>query len=381
MAEPSATPSSTGTGTSAPSTSGSSTSTSTSTPSQSSSVPSSGSLSSREFARQLRSKPNGTFDTIRPADKPAEAANDNASIAASQAQEPTQREYSDDAPWYQRYEQGIHGVPAKELLEALERGTVPDALMGKLRLAMGEDGYEGSLEELRSGAMMRRTFTQKSQELAEQRRSFEAEQGELVNYLSNWKQDPQQLLYGMRRLGMPIQEVAQMLLQEAVTADKLNEAVPGSGDEWLQAQIMKAEHADLLRQHQQQEQARAQAEQAKKQESISTNLRNIAMKEFENAGLDYKPTAWNLFREHCAAVYEETGKLSRADVRRAVIDTKAQIEDYVRKYNEPTQRPTLGGPRLDGGAPRATNPSAPSRPGSRQLSSREFERQIRSGRF
>jgi cell division septum initiation protein DivIVA len=274
----------------------------------------------------------------------------------------------------------VHGVPAKDLLEAIEKGQIPDALMSKLRLAIGDDGFEGSLDELRSGAMMRRPFTQNSQELAEQRRAFEADQSELVNYLSNWKQDPQQLLYGMRRLGMPIQEVAQMLLQEAMTADKLNEAVPGSGDEWIQAQVMKAEHADLLRQHQQAEAQRQQAIQAQKQEAISNNLRSIAVKEFELAGLDHKPTAWNLFREHCAAIYEETGKLSRADVRRAVVDTKGQIEDYIKKYNVQVERPTLGGPRLDGGAPRATNPSAPSRPGSRQLSSREFERQIRSGK-
>lgn len=372
MSEPSAAPASTGAApTSAPSTG----STPSPTPSHGS-VPSSGSLSSREFARQLRSKPTGEFLTSQ---KPANDAEPQLG-QTKELGEATPAPLSDDAPWHERYAQGVHGVPAKDLLEAIEKGQIPDALMSKLRLAIGDDGFEGSLDELRSGAMMRRTFTQKSQELAEQRRAFEADQSELVNYLSNWKQDPQQLLYGMRRLGMPIQEVAQMLLQEAMTADKLNEAVPGSGDEWIQAQVMKAEHADLLRQHQQAEAQRQQAIQAQKQEAISNNLRSIAVKEFELAGLDHKPTAWNLFREHCAAIYEETGKLSRADVRRAVVDTKGQIEDYIKKYNVQVERPTLGGPRLDGGAPRATNPSAPSRPGSRQLSSREFERQIRSGK-
>jgi len=377
VSEPSAAPASTGAAsTPAPSSSGS-TSTTPSPSSHGSAPSSSGSLSSREFARQLRSKPSGEFLTSQ---KPA---NDQLGQTKElgEAQEATPEPLSDDAPWHERYAQGIHGVPAKDLLEALEQGRVPDALMSKLRLAIGDDGFEGSLDELKSGAMMRRTFTQKSQELAEQRRAFEAEQGELVTYLSNWKSDPQQLLYGMRRLGMPIQEVAQMLINEAVTADKLNEAVPGSGDEWIQAQIMKAEHADLLRQHQQAEEQRQMAAQKQKQEAISNNLRSIAVKEFELAGLDHKPTAWNLFREHCAAIYEETGKLSRADVRRAVIDTKGQIEDYIKKYNVQVERPTLGGPRLDGGAPRATNPSAPSRPGSRQLSSREFERQIRSGKL
>lgn len=276
----------------------------------------------------------------------------------------------------------MHGVSAEELLGAIAAGQIPEQLLSHLRLGWGEgeDAYEGTLDELRNGAMMRRTFTRKSQELAEQRRAFEAEQGELVSYLTNWKDDPQQLLFGMRRLGMPINDVAQMILNEAITVDRLNEAVPGSGDEWLAAQQIRAEHADLLRQQQAHTKQQQEAELAQKREAISNNLRGIALKEFELAGLEHKPTAWNLFREHCAAVYEETGKLTRADVRRAVVDTKAQIEDYVKQYHKKVDKPVLTGPRLDGGAPKAKNPSAPLRPGSRQLTSREFERQIRSGR-
>jgi hypothetical protein len=330
-----------------------------STPSTPSSTPSSvPNVSSRSTTAELSQKLYGD--------------NNTAPSLESQLETPDSGDVSSDAPWYERYSEGVHGVQAQEILEALERGEVPPALHDKLRFQLrdGDNETEVDLAALQNGAMMQRNFTRKSQELAEERKAFYSERDEFAGYLTNWKTDPQQLLYGMERMGLPVLEAAKLLAERLTYADTLNAAVPGSGDEWMEAQKSKAELADLRRAQQAQLDQAQQVQQADKTSKVRTNLQNTSKEIFNKIGLEIEESSWSLYTQHVQAIFDAkpsgNQKLTKQDLERAAKATKTQIDQYAQAYlkRQPKKAPGIGN-SLDAGAPKAVPGRAPGKPGGK----------------
>ena len=292
--------------------------------------------------------------------------------------------------WYETYKE-VHGMPAQDILQALQEGRVPEALFDKLRFELrdGDDVTEVDLSTLQNGSMMQRAFTRKTQELANEKKAFFAERDEFADYLRTWKSDPQQLLYGLERLGMPVLESAKLLAERLTYADALNERIPGAGDQWLEAQKSQAELADLRRAQQAQIEQQQRAQQSDKQSKVRTNLQNASKQVFEQIGLKLEGSSWNLYSQHVQALYDmkPSGqqKLTRQDLERAARATKAQIDEYAQKYvaQKPKKAPGLG-QTLDAGAPKGVPGRAPSKPGGktteqflREMQERQHQRNQR----
>lgn len=332
-----------------------------STPSAQTSTPTSvPSTSSRSTTAELASKLYGNN-------------NDTAPSLESQLETPDASETSStDSPWHERYSEGVHGVQAQEILEALERGEVPQALYDKLKFQLrdGDNEWEADLATLQNGAMMQSSYTRKTQELAEERRAFFSERDELADYLRNWKTDPQQLLYGLERLGMPVLDAAKLLAERLTYADTLNGAVPGSGDQWLEAQKSQAELADLRRAQELQLKQMESAKHADKSAKVRANLQKASKEVFAQIGLKLEDSSWNLYTQHVQAIFDSkpagSAKLTKADLERAARATKAQFDQYAQSYmsGKPKKAPGLGA-SLDAGAPKAVPGRAPQRPGGK----------------
>src|ERR1700748_1337120 len=303
--------------------------------------------------------------------------NDTAPTLASQLETPDANsepaEPSTDSPWHERYAEGVHGVQAQEILEALERGEIPQALYDKLRFQLrdGDNEMEVDLHTLQNGAMMQSAFTRKTQELAAEKKAFFAERDEFADYLRGWQKDPQQLLDGLERLGMPVLDAAKLLAERLTYADTLNAAVPGSGDQWMEAQKSKAELEDLRREQQRMQERQQQAQQQDKTTKVRTTLQNTSKEIFSKIGLELEESSWNLYTQHVQAIYDAkpagNQKLTKLDLERAARATKAQIDQYAQQYlnRKPKKAPGLGAAPLDAGAPKAVPGRAPQRPGQK----------------
>lgn len=272
-----------------------------------------------------------------------------------------------EAPWHEQYAEGIHGVPVQELLRALSGGQLPEALYKKLRMELrdGDHVWESDIEGMRNGSQMQQVFTRKTQELAQERNAFHAERDELTSYLRNWKSDPQQLLHGLERLGMPILESAQLLAQRLTKAEALNQAFPGSGDEWLESVRSQSELADLRRAQERQAQAQNQQQSSQKQAQVRANLQKASKEIFTETGLKLEKSSWDVYTQHVQAILDtKDGKsLTRQDLRQAAAATKQQFDAYARTYLSSQKKEApgakLGLTSLDPGAPKGVPARAP----------------------
>lgn len=125
--------------------------------------------------------------------------------------------------------EAIHGVPLKDLIEALQNGQLPDALWEVLQgeLVDGEEREPKTLKEIRDGAMLLRNYTKKTMALAEERKAHEtkskelnAEREELYGMVRSWK-DPVKFRKAAKSMGLPLEQVAIMWAEEFDKRSKL----------------------------------------------------------------------------------------------------------------------------------------------------------------
>lgn len=301
------------------------------------------------------------------------------------AEEPVSTGAETETPWYERE---LHGLKLQELAEALENGTIPEALWDKIRMTHkdGDNEWEESLSDMRNGRMMQAAFTRKTQDLAAEKKAFYSERDEMIQYMQGWKADPEQLVYGLERMGMPLLEAAQILAKRLTYADTLNANVPGSGDEWLEAQKMKAEYADLKRSQERALEQEKSSKAAEKQAKVRENLQNESKKVFDSIGLRLEESSWSLYTQHVQAIVdskpEGAPRLTKADLERAARATKSQIDQYVQAYakgpgqQKPAGAPKLSGPGLDAGAPKKVPERAPKQ--NKPKTTAEFYEAIRA---
>lgn len=326
-------------------------------------------------------------DTSIPSDLPDTGPDESQQFESSDNQEQSSQT-PEGYEWLDSYRDGLHGVPVQELLQSLANGEVPAALLNQLKIKLrdGDQEWMGTLEEARNGAMMKSNYYKKTQELADQRKSFQGEQDELVGYLQAWKSDPVQLVYGLRRLGMPFEDAARHLATELDTADQLNATRPGAGDQWLEAQRIRAEHADMQRQqeHNQNQQKQQQAQHQEKR--VVDAIRKVAVDDFKAVGLKMSPGAWKAFSDNVTAIWNDQGRPpTRQEVRDAAMATKELVDMYAAEHSQSvrnapqTAQQKLGQRSLDGGAPRAVNPAAPKK--VQQTTTSDFLKKMRGNSF
>lgn len=355
-----------------------------STPSTSSPAP----MTSKEFKAKALNTPTSSWESNDSSDD----SSDNSGLEAPvefESEEAPEQEVSDeeDYSWasdLKQYKDGLHGLKLQELLQALAEGKLPDALHDQLRVSLkdGDEEWEDTISNVRNSGMMRKNYTKKLQEFSKQRDAFQKEQGELVDYLKGWKSDPSQLLAGARKMGFPILEAAQLLAQEMAYAEELDTAKPGAGKDWLEAQRMKSEYADLKRQQERFQNQRQQAQTQGQVTEVRTAARDASINAFKSANLKLTEGSWNLYAQHLDAVWEDrSAPPTRDQIQLALGATKEEVESYVQNHHKQASAAApaqvkLGAKAVDGGAPKAVSPKAPQQ---KALTSKEFRKKIMGG--
>jgi hypothetical protein len=142
---------------------------------------------------------------------PQQPANDN----AQQAQDGT--EQAED-PWTRQ----LHGVPVRELVEALERGELPEAVLTAIKGIAKVGGKElpVSLREALNGYMRLTDHTQKTQELARFADELDQSKAQMRGLFEGWEK-PEVYAQAMERMGM-IPQARAMVTREWGTAEQPN---------------------------------------------------------------------------------------------------------------------------------------------------------------
>lgn len=382
------------------------TSTPTSTPSTTGTSPTSTSAPSRPAmtSAQMRERlMTGTFEAggnePDAPDAPDPAMPDLAELGIDHetdtAPEP-EIDLSDD-PFAAYRDADIHGLKALDILKSIQEGKLPDGLLDKLRVSLkdGDETWEDTIAGARNGAQMQRKFTQRMQEVANERRAaaeeraawqqeqqqFTAERDDLVEFLRSWKEDPAKLRAGLIKLGMPFEKAAILhaeeygQIQSARQLEAEGKLPQGTADRMIRSMQVEAEleGARLAQQRmearQQSEAARQQAEAAKQREAAAQttvektakDIANAAVKVFDQLGVRRGTGEWNYFRQALQSVWAPgQAAPSPAEIEAAVRETKkwSDAERAAAQENKPAPAVKLGKTSLDGGAPSRPSPGA-----------------------
>lgn len=326
-------------------------------------------MTAREFARHVST--NSYSEPSSPAAEQTEQA-----VGSSPESEPEQHETEtpetteeqstepENWDWATPFKdlQQIHDMSSLEILQALQQGQIPEALLDKLILT-GKDGEEEwsmSVAEARDGNMMRRNFTRKTQELARERNAFSAERDELVNYLHSWQSDPMKLLAGAHKMKFPIMEAAKILAQreaeiqgyEALEAE--GRLPPGSAERRRAEFDREIEHESMRLQLQRQEQRQSQEQFQAQHQARVQQTAQACRSAFDAAGLKGEGM-WNVFKSELGAMWtpEEQQKrpASPQEIRTAILATKEQYQQFLAGRKQEQAKQPAGAPKLQASRP------------------------------
>ena len=305
---------------------------------------------------------------------------------------------SQHSNWYDKYSEGIHGVPVQELLEAISNGQLPDALHDKISLSLrdGDREWQGDIATLRNGAMMREKFSQVQNQLAEERRAFFSERDQFIEDLRSVQSDPQQFLYSMQQMGMPVLEAAKALATQFATRDYLNRQAGvdpnsgqrGPGDDWFDG-IQASQELAAMKRAQERYQQNSQEQQAKQQfNQRSQAVQGAAIEAFKQAQIDFVkyPQYWDRAAMHLQRIYDAKPEprdgsekpLTRGDVRRAVGLVKQEIDAFLRDQKiAPASNGRPGAAALDNRSGSRPSARAPQQPSQQRKTTEEIAREMR----
>lgn len=163
---------------------------------------------------QVTSIPAPTQNDALP---PQEPANDNAQPPPEQ--QLGQEQAPPEDPWMRQ----LHGVPVRELVDALERGELPEPVLNAIKGIAKVNGKElpVSLREALNGYMRLTDHTQKTQELAKHFDELDNSRGQLRALFDGWDSKPEVFAQGMERMGL-MPQVRSVVTREWGTAEQPN---------------------------------------------------------------------------------------------------------------------------------------------------------------
>jgi hypothetical protein len=297
------------------------------------------------------------------------------------------------------YRDGIHGVSTPELLQALADGQIPDALMDKLTLTMkdGDDEWTGTVGDLRNSAQMHSNYTKKSQALAQEKKQYESERGELIGYLRSWKEDEsgEKGLMGLEKmLGEDgVLRIARKLAErlqrkEELEAAEANGHIPaGTAAIVLERERFARENEELKRANSQREERQTQEQTAEQAKATGAKIWAEGQRQFASLGIKPGPDGKfpagivKLFKEELATLWEEGTQPNAQMIRTAAMAAKQRSEEIVRQIQaeqKPAAKPAVRGAAPAGAAAPAARTGTPSVGGKQKpMSTAEFKKQYR----
>lgn len=246
----------------------------------------------------------GDIDSEVPAS--VEPSDDELETSPLEAESPLETEaepVEEDWSWMEplKAHRQLHGLELSDIVTALASGSLPDPLLKilKVKLKDGDNEWEDTIDGARRGAMMRRDYSRKTQQLAEERDSFTADRDEFVSMLHGWKSDPKRLKAGLQHMGFPFLEAAKLLAEEHRQLAALPPEARALYEEKTkaEAELQKLKY----------EQERASKLQARESEKAQTQKRvdfvtQSAQPIFQASGVPLNKGTWGVFLRHFDAI-------------------------------------------------------------------------------
>ena len=297
--------------------------------------------------------------------------------------EPEESDDSEPKPWYEKHAK-IHGLDAEEVLEALAEGRIPEALLDKLKLQVEDEDYEweDNLSNLKSNAMLRRRFTQKTQELARERQEFQGQLQSLNDYFESWKGNPKKLIRGLRKMGMPVEDALFEVVSELSKAERMNKLEAGSGDEWLETVRRQADLEELQNLQQQQEQQQQQQQYGQLVEATI----EVAKSEALRAKFQWDEVSWGELNRLVSEHLDRSKQWPNSATVRTYVRKAKQLADSIAAQQLAQRKPkpktvSKTAPKTDGAAPKKTAPTSRPAAEERISSAEALKRAMRGERF
>lgn len=282
------------------------------------------------------------------------------------AEEPSEEPEADDEPEEEPdpdpLDEEIHGAKARDILEAIRGGSIPDDLAAHIAVHPEQlvevtiDGIkrEVTAGEAAKGYMRQNAFTKRTQEAAEQTRKAESTVRGFQGTLQRWKQDQtgDTLFRGLRQFGMLDQAIAfanslQEQMQQIGQLDEAHQAVAIENMRLRWGQ----EDAEYRRQQGLDEETRRARE--TKQETLQRALESHVPAALQEQGLDENnKLVSRLFGENLRAALADGGEVSEAKIYEAAKATREELEDLGYQARGGASETA----ELEGGEPSATAP-------------------------
>lgn len=293
----------------------------------------------------------------------------------------------DDLSWaaeLSEFKSGLHGLELKELLAALRDGQIPDALLDKLSVELvdGDHRWPATIADARNGAMMRAKFQQVTAEHARAVREWQSERDEFIDYLRGWKDDPDLLLAGLERLGLPFDQAFRkygQFLQEINAVwekEQAGELPAGTAKKVFEHNQQQRQIAEL-NMYKQREEAKQQAvQQAQQSDQIVSLIQQAGAEALASVNIDATNTTyWRIFRRQLTDAYSRNGRLpTRQDIVDAAHATREEIDETIRTHEAKQPKAAPVAPRnVDTPAPNMAT-SKPRSGQPRAITTKEWAR-------
>lgn len=187
-------------------------------------------------------------------------------------------------------DEDVHGVKARELLEAIKAGKVPGTLDDKLMVEVSPNGEQRvvSLGEVKKGYMRQVDYTRSQQKTAEERRSYEQFQRGWEATLEEWQGDTSKMRKGMRRFGLggALYKVAEEIAKEEYA---LSQLPPELAAERRRVRALEIEAEDRAEQLQELERTKTDQKRRQSQERFNRQMGEFTPLALSRAGLKDTP--------------------------------------------------------------------------------------------
>lgn len=350
-------------------------------------------VNKRLFSQKRPEEIDTSASDTAPADV-AEVTEDVGGGSPAEQEVASQQADDSDYSWAEdlaEFKDGLHGVALKDLLTALRDGTLPEALFDKIQLELqnGDERWPASITEARNGAMMRQQFSKLTAEHSQNVKAWDAEKTDFIDYVKGWKENPELLIAGMEKLGLPFDQATRLYAERLQKIDHLwnleqqGQVPQGTTKQLWESQQREREFVEL-----QQQQKRIEDKQRAEQETQHVDqatkvIEQASAQALQGLGLEASDqTTWKIYRRHLSEIYAQKQAMpTRQDILDAAHATKEEREQYIRSFKERQPAAAPGVPHnVDAGAPDMTT-SRPRGSAPKPMSTRDWVRKNMYGGF
>lgn len=247
----------------------------------------------------------------------------------------------------------LYGIPEADVLKALREGKIPEELLEHLKITRKVDGEEEevTLSEARERNMLYADYSRKTAAAAEARKKADTALEGLNSMLTHWTNpgNAEKTLQDFRRLGIPLQAIAQRYVNEFLEDQKLPEPVR----KLKQQLIERQDRLDMLeRRLGMTDETRSQTQQDMAQQRNIAVFETAVPQALQQLNLPDDDMTRTVLKKHLKLIWGQAGPLTPEHVMLSAKAAREELQQMAKRYSV----------TAPAGAPPAARPPLPVRP-------------------